>query len=120
MAREIKFRYWDVVLRRYSDPDLYVVRGDGKIFSFYGQDLVDDMVVEQWTGEVDETGVEIYDGDIVEYQFGDAGVVYRDKIGWEDSGWRMISFDDTSSNCLCAGVVTVIGNMRENLDLITK
>ena len=80
---------------------------------------------ERWTGEVDQNGQEIYEGDIVEYWFGKSpelseSPIFREKIGWEGGGWRMISFDDSSSNGLCAGIVTVIGNMKENLDLITK
>jgi hypothetical protein len=73
---------------------------------------------EQWIGEVDKKGVEIYEGDIVEYQLGSIEKIYQDKIGWEHNGWRMISFDNGISNSLCAAIVTVIGSVNENKNLL--
>lgn len=145
---KLKFRIWDRQARRYVEnscslhcySNWQIDAFTGEISDFVGSLFGDDSYsrqknpdwymdgvnivngqryfAEQWTGEVDEKGVDIYDGDIVEYQFANREPVYRDKIGWEACSWRMISLNGDSSDAMLSGMVTVIGNVNENPELL--
>lgn len=89
--REIKFRVWhqgrfqeDVQVRFYTDqtgweyghPD-----AGGDLHISYEEK--DGAILTQWTEIKDKNGVEIYEGDIVEFEFGIAEVVYGSDAGFE-------------------------------------
>ena len=61
--REIKFRAWDKMLKRWCKPQL-TMRIDGNM------DGMNDYVLMQYTGLKDKEGKEIYEGDIVMYDLG--------------------------------------------------
>lgn len=67
--REIKLRVWDKMLKCfwYELPDSYTLSLDGKIL-LYGN-ISKDMKLIQFTGLQDVTGKDIFDGDIVEFDY---------------------------------------------------
>lgn len=111
--RELKFRTYDFVMQRYDDaPEMYATT-DGHL------EPSANKIVEQYTGLKDKNGKEIYEGDIVEYDWYIIGdkPAYRTKeqVVFDDMGARL--GDDRIRNCTN---VEVIGNIHENADLLEE
>ncbi len=127
--REIKFRAWDK-----KDKMMYYNIQKGIEFTDLSHYTFDEFLgnskamgdyheqeVMQYIGLKDKNGVEIYEGDILEYQNPEAegGICavpelkynnYDNLLGMFDSEWD--NGDDSYSN------IEVIGNIYENKDLI--
>ena len=97
--REIKFRAWDKVNKRY-----------------YRAVLIDNhLEVEQYTGLKDKNGVEIYEGDVISalvFGFRETGLVEYSPFGeWVFGNIRLNEFMSS---------IEVIGNIHENADLLEE
>lgn len=113
--KELRFRAWDGK-RMIEDV---IPASETSIIEFYDRyewQEVDVEVVEQYTGLKDKNGKEIYENDIVEYDWYIIGdkPAYRTKeqVVFDDIGARL----DTDRIRFCTNV-EVIGNIHEDADL---
>jgi uncharacterized phage protein (TIGR01671 family) len=120
MSRELKFRIWNIVLKKYVCPNV-VEQKDGLWLNLGNEDNLYEF--EQYTGLKDKNGKEIYEGDILEEDYeNEVGdnckfiyLVYWDKelLGLQirDKFGDVYCIDDKVD-------YKVIGNIHENPELL--
>ena len=122
--KELKFRIWNNSHNEFIRPDCGLIGFcyplDGRIAILTtNSDPIEDCVIEQYTGLKDKNGKEIYEGDIVEYDWYITSdkTAYRvkEQVVFDDMGARL--GNDRIRNC---SNVEVIGNIHENDDLLEK
>ena len=122
--KELKFRVWNNSHNEFIRPDYGLIGFcyplDGRIAALTSSnDITEDCVIEQYTGLKDKNGKEIYEGDIVEYDwYIRNGKSYRvkEKVVFDDMGARVCGYNRIRN---CSGV-EVIGNIHENADLLEE
>jgi uncharacterized phage protein (TIGR01671 family) len=126
--REIKFRAWDVArqewLLGYEYPSLggfsmfgeVMMMGEyAALLSGYFPENLDDIALMQYTGLKDSKGVEIYEGDIVEYLYRDGYIKKYIEVKWRNMR-QYTGFNITNTR---RAELKVIGNIYENPELLT-
>ena len=135
--REIKFRAWDPVYKKWLKEDEYIISSDGGVIDVFVHtngidveilDVNEHAILEQNTGLKDKNDFEIYENDIVRVQ----SHLYKDHIG------AIIWLQGTSSFCISDNTnkfniprplaiqmdgflsYEVIGNIHENADLLEE
>ena len=118
MSREIKFRVWDKTKKQMFYPSNaidWTIGIQGEVFWHCGTSVRDNVVVQQYTGLKDKKGTEIYEGDIIEYHYGN-----ESRIGYVDffAGiYHLYNLDKTADDVIGQWIkndVKVIGNMFEH------
>ncbi|QIL50089.1 hypothetical protein G7084_01380 [Weissella coleopterorum] len=115
--REIKFRAWDINSGKYvEDTTNYYLRlSDHNVFISGGRvlfkNITNDLILEQYTGVKDESGQEVYEGDILIDPDDNRvyGVVTFDNGEFSANGDRL--YDEVASTF-------VGGNIHENPELL--
>lgn len=139
MNREIKFRAWDTVSKKFLDPwpEGFHVIGETTCFDLIGQqlkdmrpqqttlELINGVEIMQYTGLKDKNGKEIWEGDWVKAERGEIGDIdfLNGRFCWSQGGahWNIV-YDDEHHNvkdeqfteCLD---LEVIGNVYETPSL---
>ncbi len=123
--REIKFRAWDERKKEYYRGAI-AVSNDGVIRMLDDNEYeiwVDtNFIAEQYTGLKDMQGVEIYEGDLVEWE----GEIWE--VVWFVHGYALA---DENGRCMlsdnfnvivdgCILDIEVIGNIHENPELLRE
>ena len=106
--REIRFRAWNNKTKRMIDPHKLTplvlnkecIEMKGVFLPFH-----EDVELEQYIGFKDENGIEIYEGDVVEYEFD--GHLCRGAIIYNKNGFWL-------KNGYIPYECKVIGNIHEN------
>ena len=130
--REIKFRAWDKENKQWLRDSFLLCSYGGKDNSIeistescgteHGQRDCD-IDLMQFTGLHDSRGVEIYEGDIVEFIDLPAGekALCTGEVIFEEFGWHFTnSITESSLACYDSEYLNVIGNIHENPSLLEE
>ena len=117
--REIKFRYFDkdfkiyrnIVSINFSEKRLYYKDGVGFLVS----DIIDNFIIDQYTGLKDKNGVEIYEGDKItlldenEEENGSGYVEWLENFGF----WNVSGIEEGLGDLKFNNYLVVTGNINE-------
>ena len=110
--REFKFRVWDKLDKRYIYPDKsyhFVINLNGIFQNFQNGSGGDEYEIQQFTGLIDSYGVDIYEGDVVEWKSFE-GTLRREPVTF-DNGVFWVDLPLYEVNEICK----VLGNINETL-----
>jgi len=134
--REIKFKIWDKTNRKWRDSRDFAIMLDGtnEVLEYTGLcdsawEDVDEWEYEivQYTGLKDKNEKEIYEGDVVRYEYEKGVAVIKFGEGYQGEpadgmypywGWYLDGYLD--SYAFCGDEVEILGNVHENPNLMEE
>ena len=116
MKNRFKFKFWDFTYKRFvNDP---TINECGRILEWFGLDCRNDIMPLQYTGLLDKSGKEIYEGDVLVF----------DKDGHREYGHTVVfsfgkfelKMPDYNMNIDIGyhSEMIIIGNIFENPELL--
>ncbi len=128
--RQIKFRAWDIYLKRFRDEMDYVVDPDTGLPHWihdneYLQGVAEQLILNQFTGLLDKNGKEVYEGDIVrwsDWEGIEIGTISgRYEVKWNPDKYSLQFYDPFNNEWYGfdeAVFDEIIGNIYEHSDLL--
>ena len=125
--RVIKFRAWSISRKKW-EKKMGLYFDDGQIGDFseciHNCDNIKDYIIQQFTGFLDKNSKEIYEGDIVRYDFHYCNAIYT-KVAEVGFSTLLGSFSPLPLIPINGSVQSnknykVIGNIFENPELLLK
>lgn len=110
--REIKFRAWDKITEKFIEQADLKISGDNVI---YYCDICDTaLIVMQYTGLKDRQGREIYEGDIVKFDY--RGLFLKGEVVFSNGGWELkgVDYGEHFRLIEIVHLCEVVGNIYEN------
>jgi hypothetical protein len=120
MSRELKFRVWDTLDKRFIYPDKgyqghYILTLGGEFYNLQNGSGGNEYVVQQYTGIKDVNGVDIYEGDVVTKGFELLNFLCEYSI--EDAAY-ILSYEHGFNYLTDFSTLKVVGNIYENPKLV--
>lgn len=111
--RDIKYKAWDIKNNTFSE-DFVLAQDNGKLIAYTNDSEMRKLQLIEYTGLLDKSGKEIYEGDIVDYK----GI--KDVVKWQEY-WDDVesSFAGYSFRCINPKYLEVVGNVHEHPELLT-
>jgi len=131
MSREIKFRFWDIQNKKWTEGmgiyDDGIIGDFSECFHNIAGDNGEFYIAQQFTGLIDKNGVRVYEGDIVswsEYQGWEDGRTFHGlyQVIWDQENLRYDFFDPFESAYWPLADTKfdqVVGNIFEHPELLT-
>lgn len=124
MNREIKYRAWDKKEKKFVQDIFLAI--DGWYFQQSMDDYNENIVIQLFAELTDKSGVEIYEGDIVDVRMNkskndamDSNIGIRD-IAWQNGGLFLRDYSNSLAWQCENFDIEVIGNIYENPELLPE
>lgn len=102
---------------KWKESESIVRRLDGRVI--LGGYVINPSTVGQFTGLFDKNGMEIYEGDIVQYIGNELGDEFKNEVKFEGAGFDPIAAIYWMSDIEGVGC-EIIGNIYDNPELLTN
>ena len=114
--REIKFRAWDKVAKRWTQSGFWISTTTQQL------EHIKELDVSQYTGLKDKKGKEIYEGDILDFgEWSDHSGRCVHEVLWDDRGAKFVTFEHREARGYGLDPFSeVIGNIYESPSLLDK
>ena len=129
--RILKFRAWDTLAKHFIYPDKgyqghFILTLNGQFQNLQNGSGGEEYIVQQFTGYTTIDGIEVYEGDLVSYEYGDKCFVHE--VMWAWGAWHLGIGKDfhnySSRNINRLGTAyykcKIIGNILEHPELLNN
>jgi hypothetical protein len=123
--RRLKFRVWDKTKSEMFYPTQSVdwtVGINGEVFYHCGSSIKENVIVQQYTGLLDSKGIDIYEGDYLQFAYTDDGEVFTGEVQYSEKfacfivvvGKAFETFNDLADYAISFKIVGNIKNKTKS------